>query len=273
MSNKEDNTKSKAIIWVAIIGGFFTLCGTVVTVIGVPIVQRLVQDTPTPVQSIMVVTPEVTNAPPPTVSSPIALDTATLTPESSVSLEPVIIDTPTSIPTATPFVSTLYNDNFDDNDANGWLEIIPSWKLVDGQYICISNNNVGGQTLSGDDQWTDYVVSADIKTVSGTIDGGVFGRVQDAEHLYLAQLHRGKATIHRRENTWIPLVSVPFAAEHGTVYRVSLEFRGTKINMYVNDVLVTSAEDAAYLSGKIGLRCANNQTFFDNVTVTETEIP
>ena len=196
--------------------------------------------------------------------------TSTFTPQPSATAtstpEPTATPTETPLPTATlPPGSTLFEDNFDDGDANGWLPALASWNVVDQEYICVSDD---GRTFSGEENWTDYIVSADIQPLSGTIDSGVLGRVQDEEHFYLAQLYEGRARLYIRNGNWIELTNVPYGTEHGVTYRVALELRGTKINMYVNDTLVTSTEDATYLNGKIGLRCAaGTQAYFDNVTV------
>jgi FtsP/CotA-like multicopper oxidase with cupredoxin domain len=183
-------------------------------------------------------------------------------------LLPTATPTPkvTSTPTATATPDSSFFDNF-DGDAEGWVPAMGTWSVIEGQYVCVGNNDA--RSFAGKEYWTDYAVSADIKPISGNIDVGVIGRLQDAEHFYLAQLRAGKAWIWRRSNDWQELVSVPYAATNGTWYKVRLEFRGTRLNMYIGDALVVSAEDAIFLRGKIGLRCAaGSQTYFDNVKVT-----
>jgi hypothetical protein len=60
MRNKEDNSKSKSAIRVAIITGIFGLCTAILTVVVGPIVAPIVQDLlrPTPTQVVAALTPD-----------------------------------------------------------------------------------------------------------------------------------------------------------------------------------------------------------------------
>ena len=217
-------------------------------------------------QPLPTATPTATPTPLPT-STPTATFTSTPTPLPTATPTPTPTPTLTPTPTPTPLPgSVLTEDDFDDGNANGWLPTSGSWNVVNGEYICVAYD---GRTFIGEEFWTDYVVSAAIRPLSGRIDIGVLGRVRDEEHFYLAQLLDNNARLYRRNGgLWEELTDVPYALEHNQTYQVELEFRGTRINMYVNDALVTSVEDAAYLNGYVGLRCAANvQAFFDNVTV------
>ncbi len=161
--------------------------------------------------------------------------------------------------------SLLFSDNFDDGDNKEWIVSAGDWNAISNQYLCVTNDD--GRTFAGKEDWTDYAVSANIKTFSGRMDVGVLGRVQDASHFYLAQLVNGRARIYRQDNGWIELRSVPYEAVNNVLYTVKMEFRGTQISMYVNDELVATAEDAMYLKGKVGLRCTRSQVYFDDVKV------
>lgn len=179
---------------------------------------------------------------------------------------PQLRPTPTPILTLQPG-SVLFEDSFDDGDANGWIPTSGSWNVVGGEYICFADE---GRSLVGEGFWTDYAVGAEIKPLAGRIDAGLIGRAQDEEHFYLAQLIDNNARLFRRNSgRWEGLTDEPYALEYNQTYRVKLEFRGTRINMYINDALVTSIEDAAYLSGRVGLRCAAGaRAAFTNVTVS-----
>jgi hypothetical protein len=222
-------------------------------------------------QPLPTATPTSTSTPPPT-STP--APTLTFTPTPLPTTTPTSTSTPTQTPTptVTPLPGSLFiEDNFDDGNANGWLLTSGSWNVVNGGFICVADD---GRAFVGEDYWTDYVVSAEIRPIAGRIDAGLIGRIQDEEHFYLAQLIDSNARIFRRNGrNWEMLTDIPYALEHNQVYSVTLEFRGTRINMYINNTLVTSVEDAAYLSGKAGLRCgAGAQVAFDNFSVKSPQI-
>lgn len=85
VSKNESASKSKTAIWIAVITGIFTLLGTIITVIGGPIIQQRLSSTPT--QGVAAVTPDTPTATliPPT-------NTPTLTPTPTT---PTPTDTPT----------------------------------------------------------------------------------------------------------------------------------------------------------------------------------
>lgn len=192
-------------------------------------------------------------------------------------LEPTFTPIPPTVtpilPTATlPPGSILFEDNFTDGNADGWIPATGTWQVIEGQYTCVSGDDPRAGTFIGESYWGDYTVSADVKAISGAVDLSVLGRLQDADHYYNAQLWQGNARIYRRDGSWTQLVSVPYATTFGTWYNITLKFSGTRISMYVNGVLVTSAEDAVFLKGKVGFRCAtNSQAYFDNIIVKTLE--
>jgi hypothetical protein len=179
-------------------------------------------------------------------------------------------ETPAPAPASTASLALLFEDNFDDGNADGWIPSVDSWGVVEGSYVCIARDQA--ETTYGAGIWTDYSVNADVKPFSGTVDVGIIGRWQDEQNFYMAQLVGGKAYLTRREGGgWNSLASAPYASQNGTSYNIMLEFRGTKINMYVDKTLIVSVEDGVFLQGKAGLRCASNsQASFDNVRIMST---
>lgn len=67
MSEDKGTSRTKVAIWVAIVTGVFTLCGTIVTVIGSPVIQQWFQQSglapPASTQPVAAVTAELTNTP------------------------------------------------------------------------------------------------------------------------------------------------------------------------------------------------------------------
>jgi len=105
----------------------------------------------------------------------------------------------------------LLEDNFDDGDANGWTPTSGSWNVVDGEFVCVADD---GRAFIGEEYWSDYVVSAEIRPLANRVDVGVLGRVQDVEHFYLARLIENGANLWRRNGgRWEELTKVHYAAE------------------------------------------------------------
>jgi len=161
----------------------------------------------------------------------------------------------------------LFRDDFDDGKADEWIPAMGTWNVVEGEYVCLGYDS---RALVGQDSWTDYIVTAKVKSgMSDDINAGVMGRVQDANNYYLALIYQGTARIYlRTPNGWQELASVLYSSVNGKWYKVGLEFQGTKIKMYIDDVLVVTAEDAVILKGKIGLDCSQSESYFDDVNVT-----
>jgi len=205
---------------------------------------------------------------------------------------PVLMSTPTPYPTNTPipmFTSTpyptntpyptftpiptlvseyiLFEDNFDDGNLNGWTIKSGSWDVVDGQLRCIASHDA--KIVAGDGTWEDYSISADLASISGSVDMGILGRLLNESHTYQGQLWNEKARIKIWDEDWSDISAESFPATNGIWYNLRLEFRGTNVKMYINNMLAAIAEDAMYQNGRIGLRCASNsQAYFDNVIVT-----
>ena len=191
---------------------------------------------------------------------------------------PFPISTPTPYPTNTPYPTftpiptsvpehILFEDNFDDGNLNGWTIKSGSWDVVDGQLRCIASHDA--RIIAGDGTWEDYSISADLASISGSVDVGILGRLLNEAHNYQGQLWNEKARIKVWDEDWSDITAESFPATNDIWYNLRLEFRGTNVKLYINNLLAAIAEDTMYQNGKIGLRCASNsQAYFDNVVVT-----
>ena len=205
-----------------------------------------------------------------------SMPSPTNTPFSTNTPFPLSTSTPyptnTPYPTFTPIPTSvsehiLFEDNFDDGNLNGWTISSGSWDVVDGQLRCIASHDA--KIFAGDGTWEDYSISADVASISGSVDIGILGRLLDEAHTYQGQLWNEKARIKIWEEDWSDISAESFPATNSIWYNMRLEFRGTNIKMYINNLLVAIAKDTMYQNGKIGLRCASNsKAYFDNVTVT-----
>src|SRR5215471_20257844 len=64
--------------------------------------------------------------------------------------------------------ATLFSDNFDDGNANGWTVAAGSWTVVQdsGSFVySLPGTGVEGRTMNGSQSWTDYAVEARVKVV------------------------------------------------------------------------------------------------------------
>jgi hypothetical protein len=161
----------------------------------------------------------------------------------------------------------LFEDDFEDGNANGWVPAAGAWKIVDNQYVCSTCTDA--RTIFMGEQWSDYTISASIRPLSGERGFSLLGRLQDANHYYAGGVYGGHAKIWRRDGgAPIVLGEAPYSTTNGTWYEVALELQGAYINLFINDVLIVSVEDTTYLEGRIGLGgTANSQVYFDNVKV------
>jgi hypothetical protein len=176
--------------------------------------------------------------------------------------------------------TTLLADDFNDNNADGWL-ISPlgnaaGWTVTNG----VLNYNGGGHTqlYGGDSGWTDYTFEVSVRLTSlNNWPGGIRGRVNVstgasyAVWLYPAngQIALYRATGWNIDSPGLALLGsaggVPFTV--GTFNRVRLTFEGSMIRVHWNGALLITATDTAYTSGAVALDVSNQPIAFDNVTV------
>lgn len=207
------------------------------------------------------------------VEAEVAKLTPTATPE-----PPTPEATNTPVATATP--ESLFSDNFDDGDTQGWTVIGSQAKVVDGKYVAIGDPIV--VTLAGSETWRNYSVRVKIKTVSGGGDFALLARASEDCRLYLLQFVGTKLRIVRFDGGDCAvsgsyfhsiLASISYKLDRGTWYDIRVDVQGTTIIGYVNGAQVISADDAFYSQGKIGLRANDTQMFFDDVEVVPLSKP
>ncbi|MBI3385197.1 hypothetical protein HY030_03335 [Candidatus Gottesmanbacteria bacterium] len=146
--------------------------------------------------------------------------------------------------------------------------------------------------LTGDLDWTDYSIEADVKNTEG-VDKTIIGRFSDKDHYYILNLrssfqNQGNDLIlgkiccsgHRKE-----LARVPYPNFVDTWYHLRLTFKDREIRAYVNDQLLIDFVDDFYpelphLTGKAGLMTwggnyggvlPHTTAIFDNVRVKKED--
>lgn len=177
-----------------------------------------------------------------------------------------------------PAVSgTLFADDFEDGNADGWTPTSGTWSVQSGQYVGQAG---GGNSFSvaGESSWTDYVLQAKVSVTSnagGNKDAGLLFRYTDADNFYVLYLKNDDRSGRKMElvksvggvKTTLAYANPSVAAD--TFYTYKIAVHGSDISVYQNDVLQFSATDSSLASGKIGARTyANTKAYFDDITVT-----
>ena len=171
--------------------------------------------------------------------------------------------------------ATLFSDNFDDGDANGWTTQNGKWSVVQdsGSYVFYQSSTNEGRAWTGSSSWTNYTVEAKVKVenFNGSNRTYVCARMKDGNNYYAASLvGGGKLEIRKKvSGSTSTLVSKNYALSTGTWYTVKLEVNGSSIKMYVNDALQLSATDSSLSSGGIGVIAYKTVAKFDNIVVSD----
>jgi pectate lyase C len=173
--------------------------------------------------------------------------------------------------------ATIFSDNFDDGNANGWSTQNGSWSVSqdNGNYSYYQSSSNEGRAWAGNASWTNYSVEADVKIVNfnGSNRAYVAGRWKDANNFYAASLYNssgGKLEIRKKVNgSTSTLTSKAFPLTTNKWYKVKLEMNGSTIRMYVDGVLQLTATNSDLSSGMIGLVGYKAATRYDNIVVSD----
>ncbi len=116
---------------------------------------------------------------------------------------------------------TLFSDNFEDGNANGWTSPRGQWQVCQqpGRSLAFCVTPTDGTypiSFTGSFGWTNYSVEAAVYMTG--IDGGVsiIGRASDRSHFYMLQLKQYRKIhgwfIHRRmglAGSTLPSATIP----------------------------------------------------------------
>jgi hypothetical protein len=164
--------------------------------------------------------------------------------------------------------SSLLSDNFNNGNDDGWVVSSGTWVVDTLQY---KGTGAGGQdyTLTGNTNWTDYVLNAKVKLDGGSNDAGIAVRVQDANNLYLFKIAYNAMEIYKvMGGSYTALASVAASIPTGNYYDYKVIVSDNRIHVYKDGQLQLSVTDDTFRGGKIGLRSAGTSvTWFDDITV------
>jgi uncharacterized protein (TIGR03437 family) len=186
-------------------------------------------------------------------------------------------DRVSTAPVSLQMGTLLFSDNFSSGSANSWT-ISPfghasGWSVTNGTYIYDGQGDT--QSWTGSSAWTDYTVGVDFRLSSkNSFPGGIRGRVNPSTgagysvwifpDMGLVKLNRmtqwsGEPALLGQSGT----VSVDTTNWHN----LRLNFKGSQIQVYYDNVLAIQATDSTYTQGAIALDVSKTPVTFTNVVV------
>ncbi|MFI5915931.1 polysaccharide lyase family 1 protein [Dactylosporangium sp. NPDC051541] len=170
--------------------------------------------------------------------------------------------------------ATLFSDDFNDGNANGWSTSGGSWSAGSGAYAQ-SSSSASAKALAGSTTWSTTTVTA--RVTASTFGGsasrgiGVAARAQSSSNFYALVLTANAVQIRKGATT--TLASAPFSAATGTAYTLSLAANGSALTGSVNGTQVVAATDTSYSTGRVGLLANYVAGAFDDVVVSDAAGP
>lgn len=165
--------------------------------------------------------------------------------------------------------------NFSRMDRNVKARYSGVWKIEGGEIV--QSHNGPTTVLFGDDAWTDYDFSVEMRTDSDTDtprqSGVICYRAESNTRLYTFSLgaYEGKwaEVAEWIDNKWSREVGpIEFPCPPNQWQRVSVAVRGNRFTCTINDKKLFEYEDDRLKSGKVGLRAWTDKVRFRNLRVT-----
>lgn len=261
-----------------------------------PTVVVINSDTPTPTPIVPTDTPlpppTLTHTPIPPSATNTPRSTATNTPEPTLTNTPVIPtstpvplppDTPTLTPTTIETGSVLFEENFEDGSANGFVTGEGTWQVIQDEpdnYVYEANSKDPSRwpfARFGSNEWKDYVIEYRVKLVyfapSDQSPMGFLKFRATGQRNYVVALtpHWDGFSLSFDSGTgWEDIAGIPYVSEQNVWYSVRAEVSGTHLKVFLNDELKIDIEDARLESGNLLLGTAPHTiVHFDDIRVTE----
>lgn len=188
-----------------------------------------------------------------------------------------------SVATATALVAvmvtsasaaTLFSDDFNDGNANGWTKSGGSWAVAGGEYQQ-TGTGADAKAQAGSTSWTAQSVSARVRPLAfgnSSRSVGVQARAQNMTNFYSLVL-TGSGSVQLRRTVGGGTTTLASAAiGSGTWFTLQLNASGASLSGSVNGVQLVSASDSALASGRAGLITSYASAAFDDVIVSDTVV-
>jgi pectate lyase-like protein/fibronectin type III domain protein len=169
---------------------------------------------------------------------------------------------------------TLFSDDFQDGNANGWSRSSGSWSVItDGSLVYNQSSTSADSNTRAGTSSTNYSVQARVKPIA--FNGadryvGVMTRVVNSNHYYYLALQNGNRLVlgKRAGSSPIILASKSFTFTTGTYYTLRIDAQGSSLSGYVNGVLQLTANESEFTSGIVGGATYFASGSFDDFLVT-----
>ncbi|MET7392461.1 polysaccharide lyase family 1 protein [Dactylosporangium sp. NPDC005572] len=170
--------------------------------------------------------------------------------------------------------ATLFSDDFNDGNANGWNTSGGSWSASSGAYVQTSSS-ASAKALAGTSSWGTVTVSAKVTPStfgsSGSRGIGIAARAQSSSNFYALVLTPNAVQLRKGATT--TLASAPFSGSAATQYNLSLSATGSSLVGSVNGSRLVAATDGSFVTGRAGLLANYTAGSFDDVVVTDAAGP
>ena len=175
--------------------------------------------------------------------------------------------------------SELFNENFQSRSKN-WKSGKGNWSIVnynDSKAYYQSSTKVEGYTTAGKTTWTNYSVESEvtIEDFNGSKRVMLCGRYANKNNYYAVSLYNkngGTLEIRSKVNGKSKtLKKATVSLKENTTYKVKLELNDSTIKAYLNDKLITTANDKSLSKGDIGIVTSKASAKFDNIVVSSID--
>jgi hypothetical protein len=140
------------------------------------------------------------------------------------------------------------------------------------QHTVVTDTRYQPLFVTGDEEWADYTVQAQVRPLSKNDVAGIVFRYRTSRHYYHFVLADGKEARlavrlpvdkEFRKSDWRILGTAPFAYQTTHYYHLRVENQGPRMRAYVDGKLLLDAEDREILKGIAGVTATRPARFTD----------
>jgi hypothetical protein len=188
---------------------------------------------------------------------------------------PITPKTPTPIFTSSP--SILFNEDFEDGKAQNMTYIADGWKVIadeTGNKVYDIDNSTGSNFPAinfGSANWRDYEIKLRTRFLENKDTWSIiyFRNSKDySAYVVSLDLRYTSLNYNPKGNGWVKITQREYNLKKNIWYWVRIEAKGSEINIFIDDVLIVSANDTRFNSGYINIQAgqyAHSQ--FDDIQV------
>ncbi len=180
-------------------------------------------------------------------------------------------------------LTELCSDDFRDetpgNPLANWIQEKGTWKVFAGPNACnVVRNDISNKDAilsTGQEMWSDYTVSANVKAacneIANTTSGyiGIGGRYMNNNRFYALLFKDGKIGLYKSNNGWIELASIKADIILDKWYNMQLRFEGSTIAGYLDMERILTATDIELMAGKAILLSKDTDARFGKFAARE----